>query len=381
LTPATVCGGAPLVKTITVPDSFTISRVRFGLAAELTRRGLLKAVLRSPQGTEATLLSSSAAAGKNISVLFDDLSVTPIANDALDHPASPGYVFGRRPEGTLSNFAGEVAKGDWTLTLCGQGPLSADFGKYLSAELILDRDIAQPAETVRWQVPVPKAPNVDAQQQEVTFIAVDSSGNQSTPLVVKYIVDTVAPRIDVTTLPQSQVTLGDDLPPVTLGGTASDGGGVANIYVILEDPNGEWAVMNVDWDGGASATAASFGARAAAAGSPWTFSFTPDQPGTYHITVESVDRAGNQTSAGPFDVVSLQKQPVAILYIPTGSIMSGERPITSVLYVPVIPNMSDPTKLVGGPSSDPPADTDAPPPTPTDTPTPAATPDGGGSPE
>lgn len=381
LTASMVCGGAPLVRTITVSDSFNVSRVRLGLTAEIIRRGLLKSVLRSPQGTEVTLLSPSGVTGKNISVLFDDLSVTPIASDALDHPVSAGYVFGRRPDGALSSFAGEAANGVWTLTLCGQGPLAADFGKYLGAELIIDRDIAQPAETARWQAVVPKAPGIDGQQQEVTFIAVDSSGNQSAPLVVRYVVDTVSPQLDVTSLPVGQVTLSDDLPPIVLAGTASDGGGIANIYVIVEDPNGERTVMNVEWDGGASVTAASLGARTAAAGSAWTFSFTPDQLGTYHFTVESVDRAGNQTSAGPFDVVSLAKQPIAVLYIPNAVIVSGDLPISYHAFIPASPNgytgLTDPGAT---PADQPPAD--SPTATPTETPGPTATPvpEGGDSP-
>jgi len=138
----------------------------------------------------------------------------------------------------------------------------------------------QPAQTVTFnaQGGFTFAPSVTTDgQHTVTFTAVDTPGNQSTPVVLTFTLDTAAPTLNVTSPPLGTVIRTSP----TLSGTATDAGGTPQLTVSV--------------DGGPDQTVQ--------VGTQGDFSFDPHLPtdgtadGRHDYTFTARDGAGHTTTS------------------------------------------------------------------------------------
>jgi hypothetical protein len=157
--------------------------------------------------------------------------------------------------------------------------------------------------TGTWAYAPATVQDADGEYQTIAFYGLDAVGNRSTvPLTRTYQVDTVPPAVTVIThiseIPletYQPVTETDKLdgtvPPPVLVGTVSDGGGVSEVYVREDTPEGGslWHVAERD-------------------GSMWSYTPRPETVGLYTLQVEALDRAGNIRSVGPFDLLVVGTQ-------------------------------------------------------------------------
>ena len=99
-----------VLSTINVPDSLTIGDVNVSLNVDHTRDQDLDVFLISPGGTRIELMTDVGGGGNNFTgTILDDEAATPITSGSA--PFTGTY----RPEGSLSEFDGEDAQGNWTL--------------------------------------------------------------------------------------------------------------------------------------------------------------------------------------------------------------------------------------------------------------------------
>ena len=153
--------------------------------------------------------------------------------------------------------------------------------------------------TGAWAYAPATVQDADGEYQTVVFYGLDGVGNRSTaPLSRTYQVDTVPPAATIITyiseipLEAYQPITGTDKttetapPPPVLVGAVSDGGGVSEVYVRLDTPEGDsfWRIAERD-------------------GSTWSYTPRPETAGLYTLQVEALDRAGNIRSVGPFDLL------------------------------------------------------------------------------
>jgi hypothetical protein len=130
-------------------------------------------------------------------------------------------------------------------------------------------------------LPAPDAANPDGEAQSVTVTALDGAGNASTPLRLRYRVDTVPPRLTVTST-AGKLTALEGATIAT--GTVTDGTAV-EVYLDVTAPDGmtrrsEIGLHGLEWAATSVLTAA----------------------GRYELWVQAVDGAGNRTTRGPFAV-------------------------------------------------------------------------------
>ncbi len=152
--------------------------------------------------------------------------------------------------------------------------------------------------TGTWAYAPATVQDADGEYQTIAFYGLDAVGNRSTvPLTRTYQVDTVPPAVTITTYVSEipleayqPITETDKLngtvPPPVLVGTVSDGGGVSEVYVREDTPEGD-----------------SFWHVAERGGSTWSYTPGPETAGLYTLQVEALDRAGNIRSVGPFDLL------------------------------------------------------------------------------
>ncbi len=136
----TVCT-SPLVRTISVGSSFTITDVNIGILATHTWRGDLQMTLQSPNGTRVQLTNGdvNTISGNNFNVLLDDGAAQLVNTDSATGAhgtTAPPYENTFRPDNALSAFNGEDAAGTWQLEICDLFP-SQDNGTFLRADLEL----------------------------------------------------------------------------------------------------------------------------------------------------------------------------------------------------------------------------------------------------
>ena len=120
--------GTPVTLTITVPDDFTVGDLDVGINLTHTFRGDLELWLSSPAGTPVQLMDSSSDANDNYDVLLDDESPNPLNDGNDDNINLPYYDRLAQPYGSLSDFDGESAQGDWVLSICDR--YHADTGTF-----------------------------------------------------------------------------------------------------------------------------------------------------------------------------------------------------------------------------------------------------------
>ena len=300
---STACGVNSIMRTFEVTDSLTVGEISFGFNVTHTRRNDIVAVLASPQGTEVQVIfpkMGTPSRFQNYDVLLDDAVPSGLHDyKGDDNPAAPYYDRSARPHEPLQAFQGEDAAGTWTLTICDANPLLDD-GTYNRSRLVLwPQNTA--AQTGRWFYTAPGVEALDAVEQTIIVTGIDLVGNRtaeplamlstgeapllsiaSTSLVLSITVDNVAPAVTAELAVTSLSPL--ETPPVVLSGTASDGGGVAYIHVLVQTPGGQF-----------------YTERTARDGEAWEY--TPSQlagSGTYYLWVEAEDRAGNVAAVGPF---------------------------------------------------------------------------------
>jgi hypothetical protein len=137
--------------------------------------------------------------------------------------------------------------------------------------------------TGTWSYALQAVGELDNELQDFSLYGVDGAGNRSVPLSRTYGVDTVPPVVTVTLwvdyLPAPS-------PTQVLGGAVSDGGGVSEMYVSVETPEGDtsWApVAPVD--------------------GAWSYTLNPETVGIYTLRVLARDPKGNTSEEGPYRVL------------------------------------------------------------------------------
>lgn len=290
----TACGSGAVVRTFTVSESFILDSVTIGLDIEHGRRDDILAELISPLGTRVRLLYHSGATGgyrANYDVLLDDAAASAYAAGGGDDPAAAYYDRPARPNEPLQAFYGQDSAGTWTLSICDLIPASEN-GLYHRSQLIL-----QPRQTAAlagdWTYLVSNNRPMDWVTQTVSLYGEDLVGNRmTTPLTVEVIVDNVPPVITTTQLVRS---LGLTLTVAALTGIATDGGGVAAVFVTVDGPEGiylDTALLN---------------------GNVWRYNLRPLSLGIYRLQVTAVDRAGNISTTPYYDI---EIRPVSHYYLP-----------------------------------------------------------------
>lgn len=132
---------APLLRTFTVPQIYSVADVNIGVVMSHTYRGDLRMFLQSPQGTQITLIQNTGASLDNVNILYDDSAAAAItthttANDtATAATVVPPYQRTFRPLAALSAFNGQNANGTWTLSICDS--LNADSGTFFHSTLVI----------------------------------------------------------------------------------------------------------------------------------------------------------------------------------------------------------------------------------------------------
>lgn len=125
---------APVQKTFTIADSFTISDLNLALNITHPYRDDFNLSLTSPAGTVVDLTTRAAigANADNINVVFDDEATINYIDDTSNH-SLPASDRPRVPLSPLSAFDGENSTGIWTLSMCDSW--GNDTGIYIFATL------------------------------------------------------------------------------------------------------------------------------------------------------------------------------------------------------------------------------------------------------
>jgi subtilisin-like proprotein convertase family protein len=126
-------------STLNVATSATLTDVNVRVEITHTWVGDLFIKLRSPLGTEVTLLdrpgfpaSTFGCGNDNMNVTFDDAS--GVILESLCAGANPWYSGVAHPVGSLSAFNGESTQGTWTLTVTDNA--AEDVGQIVDWELL-----------------------------------------------------------------------------------------------------------------------------------------------------------------------------------------------------------------------------------------------------
>ena len=112
----------PLVRTFSVADSFTVTRVALGLNLDHNNRGDVRITLVAPGGTFLQLIAGTAGGGgdtqNNYDVLLSSNTEGTLADGDVDPTAAP--FFNRiAPVATIdTTFSGVASNGTWTLNVC-----------------------------------------------------------------------------------------------------------------------------------------------------------------------------------------------------------------------------------------------------------------------
>lgn len=150
---ATTACTNPVVKSITVGDSFTITNVSIGAFITHGWRGDINIRLRSPAGTEVQIVNGNLSGGSNFNVLLDDSHSSVVNSDPFTfhsstapNPPITSYQHDYSPNNALSTFNGENSLGTWQLRICDLEP-TIDDGNFQRADLYLtDTAVASSAD-------------------------------------------------------------------------------------------------------------------------------------------------------------------------------------------------------------------------------------------
>jgi len=137
--------------------------------------------------------------------------------------------------------------------------------------------------TGTWSYALRAVSSLDNQAQSFALYGVDGADNLSTPVSRTYQVDTVPPVVTITLQVNN---LPAAIPTAVLGGTVSDGSGIAEMYVSVETPGG-----STTWD------------PVSLVGGVWIYTLYPQETGLYTLRVKARDLKDNISEYGPFEVI------------------------------------------------------------------------------
>ncbi len=343
VTGSLVCGGGTVTRTFAVSDSFVVGEVALGFAATHPNRGELVVDLVSPAGTHARVIGADLLrfGVANYDVWLRDAHPSPLQSPVNDDPSEPFFDRLARPDSRLDAFVGEASAGVWELRVCDLVPVVNE-GRYERARLSLMPRTAALSVEGAWSYPLRLVPLADGLEQSLRISGVDGAGNGVTEtIVLTYTLDVVPPALEVITV--TNTVTGMIRVPV-LAGTATDGGGIDELYVRVDPP-----------------AAASYRGLADRADDLWSFTLLPAESGVHKLWVEAHDLAGNLTSDGPYEVTVEESAVATATSTPTPTDTPTETPTDVPTPTPTPTDTPTPTA------------TDTPTPTPTDTPTPTPT--------
>jgi subtilisin family serine protease/subtilisin-like proprotein convertase family protein len=128
--------------TITVPDTRQIIDVNVKIDLAHTFDGDLRISLIDPRGTEVLLVDRRGSNGDNFTnTIFDDEATQSITGGFAPFTGS------FRPEGSMGNFDGHTANGNWTLKIVDAAPLNSGQLNAWSLTFTLHNDIFGPFES------------------------------------------------------------------------------------------------------------------------------------------------------------------------------------------------------------------------------------------
>jgi hypothetical protein len=133
-----------------------------------------------------------------------------------------------------------------------------------------------------WRADLRGVATADGRAAVLRVVGEDEAGNRSAALERSFTLDTVAPAL---TLQQAGGARLDRALPM-IGGAVADGGGVRAVAVRVTTPDG-----------------ASRWVSATVTGSTWQLTLPAAGDGSYGVTVEAVDVAGNRAAVGPTEVI------------------------------------------------------------------------------
>jgi hypothetical protein len=175
------------------------------------------------------------------------------------------------------------------LRVCDLLPL-VNAGAYQRARLSLTPQSNALSSAGTWAYGLPTPEGVDGVTQTLAIYSLDAVGNRMVEgISLTYRLDTVAPALTVTAA-ISQVLLAAPSPVLT--GMVSDSGGLEEVYVRVDPPDGASYRDAVARSGSTPLT------------TDWNFTPRPTMPGTYTLWLKAYDEAGNTTTAGPFAVTA-----------------------------------------------------------------------------
>jgi len=106
-----------VISTISVPNNETIVEVNIGVNITHQWIGDLKLSITNPLYKTVELLASGFCATQDMSVIFSDKGTSATCN-----AIAPGYSGIIKPVGSLSDFNGDNAQGNWILFIADEGP-------------------------------------------------------------------------------------------------------------------------------------------------------------------------------------------------------------------------------------------------------------------
>ena len=123
-------------KSFTVPASYVISDVDFGVLLSHTYRSDLRITLIAPNGDTAIMMEGIGGAADNLNVRFNDEAASAIAtHTSNDNTGTAPYQRTFRPGEALTIFDGDNAAGTWTMIICDF--VAQDTGLFLRADLYI----------------------------------------------------------------------------------------------------------------------------------------------------------------------------------------------------------------------------------------------------
>jgi uncharacterized repeat protein (TIGR01451 family) len=136
---------APMKRTFTVAESYTIADVNIGVLMAHTYRQDMIFTLVSPTGTRVVVFNRAGGSNNNFNLLLDDEATTAVtsytgASAATASTVVPPYTSTYKPSAALSAFDGANANGTWTLEMCDAAAI--DSGTFFQADLIITQNYA-----------------------------------------------------------------------------------------------------------------------------------------------------------------------------------------------------------------------------------------------
>jgi len=294
-----------LVRTFTVTESFALGSVQVGLIAAHAHRDALNVEIESPAGVRVLLLTDDGVSGtdaRHYNVLLDDAAPSAYYN-AGDDTLNGNFGRWARPAQPLRALVGQSTQGEWTLRVCNTNP-AADGGDYRRSRLALTAQASGGIPlTGDWTYTLSGPDQADGLERAVSFYGVDLAGNRAAALTARYILDNVAPVINVASLVDTALYT---TSLTVLTGTVTDGGGVASVSVLVES-------------GGVV-----YREPAKLSGDTWRYTLRPASPGLYTLQVSAYDVAGNVAHSGPFVVWVTALQSIYLPFVARTYTSSGE---------------------------------------------------------